>query len=100
MPVATLRLITSRTARTASIVLIGLLFVLLLVYEAQHAGQLAAPHAAGVLWVWYATYAFIGALFFGVGALVWLYSSVTSLAGLRRAGGMPSAASTTALSVS
>ncbi len=74
MPITALRSITSRTARTTSIVLIGLLFILLLVYEALHANQMAAPRAAGTLWVWYATYAFIGAFFFGVGSLVWLYS--------------------------
>lgn len=74
MSVAVLRSITSRTARTISIGLIGLLFVLLLVYEALHAGRLATPRAPDGMWAWYATYVFIGALFFGVGTLVWLYS--------------------------
>src|SRR5450755_1495010 len=75
MPFAALRSITSRTARMISIVLIGVLFVLLLVYEALQAARIATPRtSSGALWAWYATYAFIGALFFGVGALVWLYS--------------------------
>jgi len=74
MPFAALRSITSRTARRISIILVGVLFVLLFVYEALQVARLAAPGTPGTMWAWYATYAFIGALFFGVGTLVWLYS--------------------------
>ena len=74
MPFAALRSITSRTARRISIILVGVLFVLLFIYEAQQVARLATPRTPGAMWAWYATYAFIGALFFGVGALVWLYS--------------------------
>lgn len=73
MPIAALRTITSRTARTASLALIGALYVLLLIYEALQADRLAPPRTHDAMWAWYATYALSGALFFGVGALVWLY---------------------------
>jgi signal transduction histidine kinase len=68
-----LRSLTARTVRTVSIVLIGVLFVLQLVFEAQRVARIST-HAPGTLWAWYATYAFIAALFFGVGSLIWLYS--------------------------
>src|SRR5260370_38675535 len=69
----TLRSLTSRTARTTSIVLIGLLFALQLVLEARQVARISSL-APGALWAWYATYAFIGALFLGGGSLICLFS--------------------------
>ena len=69
---AFIRLITSRTARTSSMVMIGGLFVLQLVVEALRVARIATG-APGAFWAWYATYALIGVLFFLAGSLTWLY---------------------------
>ncbi|HET8911432.1 MAG TPA: ATP-binding protein [Ktedonobacteraceae bacterium] len=74
MPATMLRLLPSRTVRGGGLALIGALFVLLLAYEAMQTQLLGTHRPPGTLWAWYATYALIGALFFGVGALIWLYS--------------------------
>src|SRR5690349_2415633 len=68
------RAVATRTNRMICIGLVGTAFVALLVREAQRDTLILPTHAPGAIWAWYAAYSFLGLLFFGVGALVWLYS--------------------------